>query len=114
MNRQCDAIFFLENFKIHKHKLFPLVTNMKGNSYGTIMIIIGFKSTFQQQVLFLECLNVGLNIITDIDKMYLKWVGYVSAPPIRRRRFGGGHFGAGHFGAGHFGAGTIRRQNFFF
>ena len=36
-------------------------------------------------------------------------VGYVSAPPIRRRRFG-----AGHFGAGHFGAVTIRRQNFFF
>ena len=35
-------------------------------------------------------------------------VGYVSAPPIRRRRFG-----AGQFGAGHFGAGTIRRQNFF-
>ena len=36
-------------------------------------------------------------------------VGYVSAPPIRRR-----YSGAGHFGAGHFGAGTIRRQNFFF
>ena len=36
-------------------------------------------------------------------------VGYVSVPPIRRRRFG-----AGQFGAGHFGAGTIRCQNFFF
>ena len=36
-------------------------------------------------------------------------VGYVSAFPIRRRRFG-----AGQFGAGHFGAGTIQRQNFFF
>ena len=36
-------------------------------------------------------------------------VAYVSAPPIRRRRFG-----AGHFVAGHFGAGTIGCQNFFF
>ena len=27
-----------------------------------------------------------------------KGVGYVSAPPIRRRRFGTGHFGAGTIG----------------
>ena len=39
---------------------------------------------------------------------HLKGVGYVSAPPIRRRCLG-----AGHLGAGHLGAVTIRCQNFF-
>ena len=62
-----------------------------------IMIVLKFSFPFRPRRNSIWIKNRG------------KRVGYVSAPPIRRRRFG-----AGHFGAGHFVAGTIQRQNFFF
>ena len=59
-------------------------------------------------ILDIKDLRLETNDLISYLKVDIR-VGYVSVPPIWRRRLG-----AGHFGAGHLGVGTIWHQNFFF